>query len=289
MTARAARLRRWSVPYLLSLPAAAWLAFFFVVPLVAILSVSLMTGNSVDGFTLTWNFSVYPDVIDQYSTQFGRSFLYGAVSTVIALVVMYPVAYWIAFRGGRYKSTLLFLVLLPFFVSFVIRILSWQFILADQGIVLGTLKDLHLVPQSLHVLSTPTAVVAGLTYDALPFMALPLYVALENIDRSYVEAAADLYAGPVERFLRVILPLSAPGIYAGVLLVAITNIGDYVSAAILGGPSTTMIGNIIQTQYVQNSNYPVASALALILMAALLAGMYLYARTFGTRSIQEYV
>jgi spermidine/putrescine transport system permease protein len=289
MTARAARLRRWSVPYLLSLPAAAWLAIFFVVPLVAILSVSLMTGNSVDGFTLTWNFSVYPDVIDSYSTQFGRSFLYGALSTVISLVVMYPVAYWIAFRGGRYKSTLLFLVLLPFFVSFVIRILSWQFILADQGIVLGTLKDLHLLPESLHVLSTPTAVVAGLTYDALPFMALPLYVALENIDRSYVEAAADLYASPVERFLRVILPLSAPGIYAGVLLVAITNIGDYVSAAILGGPSTTMIGNIIQTQYVQNSNYPVASALALILMAALLAGMYLYARAFGTRSIQEYV
>jgi spermidine/putrescine transport system permease protein len=288
MTARAVRLRRWSVPYLLSLPAAAWLAVFFVVPLVAILSVSLMTGNSVDGFTLTWNFRVYPDVIDSYSTQFGRSFLYGALSTVIALVVMYPVAYWIAFRGGRYKSTLLFLVLLPFFVSFVIRILSWQFILADQGIVLGTLKDLHLVPESLHVLSTPTAVVAGLTYDALPFMALPLYVALENIDRSYVEAAADLYASPVDRFLRVILPLSAPGIYAGVLLVAITNVGDYVSAAILGGPSTTMIGNIIQTQYVQNSNYPVASALALILMAALLAGMYLYARAFGTRSIQEY-
>jgi spermidine/putrescine transport system permease protein len=289
VTARAARLRQRSVPYLLSLPAGAWLALFFVVPLVAILSVSLMTGNSVDGFTLTWNFSVYPDVINQYSTQFGRSFLYGAISTVIALVVMYPVAYWIAFRGGRYKSTLLFLVLLPFFVSFVIRILSWQFILADQGIVLGTLKDLHLVPSSLHVLSTPTAVVAGLTYDALPFMALPLYVALENIDRAHVEAAADLYASPVERFLRVILPLSAPGVYAGILLVAITNIGDYVSAAILGGPNTTMIGNIIQTQYVQNSNYPVASALALILMVALLAGMYLYARAFGTRSIQEYV
>jgi spermidine/putrescine transport system permease protein len=289
MSARAARLRQRSVPYLLGLPAGAWLALFFVVPLVAILSVSLMTGNPIDGFKLTWNFRVYPDVINQYSTQFGRSFLYGAVSTAIALVVMYPVAYWIAFRGGRHKSTLLFLVLLPFFVSFVIRILSWQFILADQGIVLGTLKDLNLVPNSLHVLSTPTAVVAGLTYDALPFMALPLYVALENIDRAHVEAAADLYASPTQRFLRVILPLSAPGVYAGILLVAITNIGDYVSAAILGGPNTTMIGNIIQTQYVQNANYPVASALALILMVALLAGMYLYARAFGTRSISEYV
>jgi spermidine/putrescine transport system permease protein len=288
MSALAIRLRRRSIPYLLSLPAAAWLAIFFAVPLVAILSVSLMTGNSVDGFTLTWHFSVYGDVIRQYATQFGRSFLYGAASTAIALVVMYPVAYWIAFRGGRHKSTLLFLVLLPFFVSFVIRILAWQFILADQGIVLGTLKDLHLVPSGVHVLSTPTAVVAGLTYDALPFMALPLYVALENIDRSVVEAAADLYASPAQRFFRVVLPLSAPGVYAGILLVAITNIGDYVSAAILGGPSTTMIGNIIQTQYVQNANYPVASALALILMAALLVGMYLYARAFGTRTIQEY-
>jgi spermidine/putrescine transport system permease protein len=288
MSARSARLRRGAIPYLLGLPAGAWLAVFFVIPLVAILAVSLMTGDTVHGFTLTWDFSVYPDVIRQYSTQFVRSFLYGGASTAIALVVMYPVTYWIAFRGGRHKSTLLFLILLPFLVSFVIRILAWQFILADQGIVLGTLKDLHLVPSSVHVLSTPWAVIAGLTYDALPFMALPLYVALENIDRAHVEAAADLYASPTQRFLRVILPLSAPGVYAGILLVAITNIGDYVSAAILGGPNTTMIGNIIQTQYVENENYPVASALALILMVVLLVGMYLYARAFGTRTIQEY-
>ena len=262
---------------------------FFVVPLVTILAVALETGDSVNGFTLTWNFSIFPDALDQYQTQFVRSFLYGGASTVIALLVMYPVSYWIAFRGGRYKSILLFLVLLPFFVSFVIRILSWQFILADDGLVLGTLKDIHLLPDSFHVLSTPAAVIAGLTYDALPFMALPLYVALENIDRGHVEAAADLYASPTQRFLRVILPLSAPGIYAGVLLVAITNIGDYVSAAILGGPNTTMIGNIIQQQYVENQNYPVASALALILMLALLVGMFLYARAMGTRSIQQYV
>ena len=286
---RAQRIRRALVPYLLSLPTAAWLAVLFVIPLLTIGSLSLMTGNSIDGFNLTWNFSVFPDAIDTYATQFGRSFYYGLASTLIALVVMYPVAYWIAFRGGRHKSALLLLLLLPFFVSFVIRILSWQFILADQGIVLGSLKDIGLLPENLHVLSTPFAVIAGLTYDALPFMALPIYVALERIDRSLVEAGADLYAGPVQRFMKVILPLSAPGVYAGILLVAITNIGDYVSAAILGGPNTTMIGNIIQTQYVQNADYPVASALALILMAALLAGMYLYARAFGARSIQEYV
>jgi spermidine/putrescine transport system permease protein len=288
MSAGVARLRRLATPYALSLPAGSWLLAFFVIPLGAILALSLMIGNPTRGFTLTWNFDIYPDVLGQYSTQFGRSFLYGGASTLIALVVMYPVSYWIAFHGGRYKSTLLFLILLPFFVSFVIRILTWQFILADQGIVLGTLKDLHLLPGDLHVLSTPSAVVAGLTYDALPYMALPIYVALENIDRAHIEAAADLYAKPSEQFLRVILPLSSPGVYAGILLVAITNIGDYVSAAILGGPSTTMIGNVIQTQYIQNSNYPVASALALMLMATLLIGMYLYARAFGTRTIQEY-
>ena len=289
MSAVAARLRRSAAPYLLSLPAGAWLLAFFLVPLVAILALSLMVGNPVKGFTLTWNFGIYPDAIDQYATQYGRSFLYGGLSTLLSLIIMYPVAYWIAFHGGRYKSILLFMVLLPFFVSFVIRILSWQFILADEGIVLGTLKDLHLIPSGLHVLSTPTAVIAGLTYDALPFMALPIYVSLEQIDRAVVDAGADLYASPREQFLRVILPLSAPGIYAGVLLVAITNIGDYVSAAILGGPSTTMIGNIIQTQYIQNADYPLASALALMLMVVLLGGMYAYARAFGTRRLQEYV
>ncbi len=289
MSALAARIRRGSTPYVLGLPAAAWLVIFFVVPLVSILSLSLMTGNSIEGFTLTWHFSTYSDALRQYSTQFGRSFLYGGISTAVALVVTYPVAYWIAFYGGRHKSTFLLLALLPFFVSFVIRMLTWQFILADQGIVLGTLKNLHLMPESTHVLSTPFAVIAGLTYDSLPFMVLPLFVSLERIDRSQIEAAADLYAGGFERFRRIILPLSAPGIYAGVLLVAITNIGDYVSVAILGGPKTTMIGNIIQTQYLQNSNYPAASALALVLMVALLAGMFVYARAFGTRTIQEYV
>ncbi len=289
MSSLAARVRGAATPYLLGLPAGAWLWVFFVAPLVAILAVSLMTGNSIDGFTLTWNFGIFGDVISTYKTQFGRSFLYGFASTAIALVVMYPVAYWIAFHGGRRKSVLLFFVLLPFFVSFVIRIISWQFILADQGIVLGSLKDIGLLPQSFHVLSTPAAVIAGLTYDALPFMCLPIYVALENIDRSHIEAAADLGASPREQFVRVVLPQSFPGVYAGILLVAITNIGDYVSAAILGGPSTTMIGNIIQTQYVQNANYPVASALALVLMVTLLGAMFIYARTFGTRAIQEYV
>ena len=150
-----ARRRRSLVPYLLSLPTAVWLGLFFVLPLLAILSVSLMTGNAIDGYSLSWNFSIFGDAISTYATQFGRSFLYGGISTLVALVAMYPVAYWVAFHGGRFKSAFIFILLLPFFVSFVIRILAWQFILADNGIVLGSLKDIGLVPDSTHVLSTP--------------------------------------------------------------------------------------------------------------------------------------
>lgn len=275
-------------PYLLGLPGGLWLAIFFVVPLFAVLSVALETGNPDDGYKLTWNFHQFVTVVQTYHVQLVRSFEYGAYSTGLALLVAYPVAYWIAFHGGRYKSTYLFLILLPFFVSFVIRTLAWQFILADQGFVLGTLKNWHLLPSSTYVLSTPTAVIAGLTYNGLPFMVLPLYVAIEKIDRSLVKAAGDLYASPSGAFLRVILPLSSAGVFAGLLLVFVTNVGDYVNASILGGPDTTMVGNIIQTAYLNNLDYPTASALSSILMGALLVVIWLYARAFGTKTIQEY-
>jgi spermidine/putrescine transport system permease protein len=237
---------------------------------VVALSVSLQTGNPDSGYQLTWHFSEYASVISAYHTQFLRSFEYGAISTAAAFVITYPMAYWIAFHGGRHKSTYLLLILLPFFVSFIIRTLAWQFILSDRGFVLSALRDLHLIPAGTHVLSTPFAVIAGLTYNALPFMALPLY------------------ARPRMAFLRVILPLSAPGIFAGFLLVFVTNVGDYINASILGGPGTTMIGNIIQDAYLQNLDYPTAAALSSILMAALLIVIWLYARTFGTESLQEY-
>lgn len=272
-----------------ALPANLWLWLFFVIPLVSILWLSLTTGDAIEGFDLTWNFSIYPDSISRYSTQFGRSFLYGGISTALALIMMYPVAYWIAFRGGKRKAVFLFLLLLPFLVSFIIRILTWQFILADEGFLLGTLKDIGLISENAHVLSTPTAVIAGLTYDALPWMALPVYVSLEAMDRDQIEAASDLYASAWQRFRTVILPLSAPGIYAGILLVGISNVGDFLSAQILGGPNTTMIGNIIQTQYVQNQDYPLASALSLVLMVALLIFVVAYGRMFGSRTIKDFV
>jgi spermidine/putrescine transport system permease protein len=274
---------------LLILPGGGWLLLFFLIPMLFLVSVSLQTGNIIDGFRLTWRFANYSDAIRRYHTQFVRSLLYGGLATLVALVASYPLAYWIAFRGGKYKNTFLFLLLLPFFVSFVIRTLAWEFILSDNGIVFGTLKDWHLLPQSFHVLATSTAVVAGIAYNYLPFMALPLYVSLERIDRRVIEAAQDLYANRVQVLRRVILPLSIPGIFAGVLLTFVPAVGDYVNAAILGGTRTTMIGNIIQLEYLTNFHYPTAAALSFILMAGLLIGIFLYARVLGAREIQEYV
>ena len=276
-------------PYLLVLPGGGWLVVFFLVPVLILASVSTQTGNLFDGFRQTWHFQNYLDAIRLYHTQFVRSLIYGSAATAIALVLSYPLAYWIAFRGGKYKTTYLYLLLLPFLVSFVIRTLAWQFILSDQGIVLGTMKHWHLLPQSFHVLATPFAVIAGIAYNFLPFMALPLYVTLEKIDRSVVEAARDLYSNDLQVFTRVIFPLSVPGVFAGILLTFVPAVGDYVNAGILGGTRTTMIGNIIQLEFLQNFHYPVAAALSFILMAGLLFGILAYARLLGTRSIEEYV
>jgi spermidine/putrescine transport system permease protein len=283
------RLGKKLAPYLLVLPGGGWLLIFFLIPIVFLASMSLQTGNIFDGFRFTGHFGNYVDAVQRYRTQFIRSLGYATVATILTLVVSYPLAYWIAFRGGRYKTTFLFLMLLPFFVSFVIRTLAWRFILSDDGIVLGTLKSWHLLPQNFHVLATSTAVIAGIAYNFLPFMALPLYVSLDRIDRSLVEAAQDLYSSRVEVFRRVILPLSIPGIFAGVLLTFVPAMGDYVNAAILGGTGTTMIGNIIQLEYLTNFHYPIAAALSFILMVALLIGIFIYAKVLGTRSIEEYV
>ena len=284
-----ARLGKRLAPWFLVFPGGLWLLLFFLIPIVFMLSISLQTGNIFDGFRLTWAFHNFSDAIRQYHVQIVRSLIYGGIATLATLVVSYPLAYWIAFRGGRFKTTFLLLLLLPFLVSFVIRTLAWQFILSDTGIVLGTLKSWHLLPQGFHVLATPTAVVSGIAYNFLPFMALPLYVALEKVDRRVVEAASDLYANRVKVFTKVIFPLSVPGVFAGILLTFVPAVGDYVNAAILGGTRTTMIGNIIQQEYLTNVHYPVAAALSFVLMAGLLIGIFAYARVLGARSIQEYV
>jgi spermidine/putrescine transport system permease protein len=286
---RRGRLSRVLAPYLLVFPGGVWLAIFFLIPLVYMGSASLMTGTPETGFKLTWHFANYADVFRLYKGQFARSIEYSGLATIITLVIGFPVAYWIAFYGGRRKNFFLLLLLVPFFVSFVIRTLAWQFLLSDDGIVFGTLKNWHVLPQSFHVLATSTAVVAGIAYNYLAFMTLPLYVALERIDRRVVEAAGDLYASKFQTFTKVIVPLSIPGVFAGVLLTFVPAAGDYVNAQILGGTSNTMLGNVIQTLYLNDFFYHQASALSFILMAALLIGIFAYARFLGTRSIQEYV
>jgi spermidine/putrescine transport system permease protein len=274
-------------PYWLVLPGGMWLAIFFVVPMAFMLSLSLQTGDQISGFKQTFHWSTYASAISTYHVQLVRSVIYAAIVTVVALLLSYPMAYWIAFRGGRHKSTFLLLILLPFFVSFIIRTLSWQFILADNGVVLSPLKHAHILPQDFHVLATAFAVICGLTYNFLPFMVLPLYVALERIDQRLVEAANDLYANRFEAFRRVVLPLSLPGVFAGVLITFVPVASDYVNATILGGSNTTMIGNVIQTLYLTNNDYPAASALSFSLMAALLVGIFAYARVLGTEDVMR--
>jgi spermidine/putrescine transport system permease protein len=267
------------------LPGGVWLILLFVVPMVSMLSVSLQTGSLERGYTLTWNWQSYVDVITKFDTQFLRSVWYGLLATGILLVIGYPVAYTIAFRGGRWKNVLLFLVILPFFVSFIIRTLEWRFILADDGFVLGTLKNWGALGETFRLLATPTAVVGGLVYNFLPFMVLPLYVALEKMDRSLLDAASDLYSNRVTAFLRVTFPLSLPGVFAGSLLTFIPAVGDFINAQFLGGVNTTMIGNVIQREFLTNNDFPEAAALSFILLAGILVSVLLYAKLLGTEEL----
>ena len=280
-------MRRVLAPYLLVLPGGLWLLLFFAVPMVTMLSLSLQQGDIVNGYVFTGHWQTYVDAIGAYRTQLVRSLVYGALATIALIVIAFPVAYWIAFHGGRRKPTYLFLLLLPFFVSFVLRTISWRQILTDDGPVLGPLKDVALLPASFHLLGTPFAVIAGLVYNFLPFMVLPVYVALERIDPRVVEAARDLYAGPATVFRRVILPLALPGVFAGVLMTFVPASSDYVNSAVLGSSSTTMIGQVIQAQYLVNSDYPAASALSFTLMAVLLIGVFAYARALGTEDVMK--
>jgi spermidine/putrescine transport system permease protein len=274
------RRHRGLIPYLFLLPGTTWLLLLFVVPMLAMASVALQEGSLGTGYRLTFNFAIFGEVLARWDEQFLRSILYGLAVTALTLAIGYPMAYTIAFRGGRYKNVLLLLVILPFFTSFIIRTISWKFILADQGFVLGALKDWGWVDDGFRILATPAAVIAGITYNYLPFVVLPLYVALEKIDHRLIEAATDLYASRIQAFTRVTLPLSIAGVFAATLLAFIPAVGDYINAELLGGTrETTMIGNVVQSLYLTNNDYPQASAISLILMAGLLLGVLAYTRT----------
>src|SRR3954452_17754145 len=276
---------RWATPYLLLLPGAAWLALFFVVPTYYLANTSLQTGSLDAGYVFNWAWSNYSDAISTYHAQLLRSFEYAAIATVAALLISYPLAYWIAFRGGRLKNLLLLFIIAPFFVTYLIRTLAWETILADNGIVVRILRDIHVLGADGRLLATSVAVVAGITYNFLPFMALPLYVSLEQIDGRLLEAAEDLYASKRQAFLRVTLPLSAPGIVAGTLLTFIPAAGDFINAQLLGTPKQYMVGNVIQSKFLELIDYPAAASLSFILMALILAGLLVYAKVVGTERL----
>jgi spermidine/putrescine transport system permease protein len=285
-TARSRRghaLRKRLTPYGLLGAGGLYLLLLFIVPMGLMTFTSLKSGGILSGgFTFTWEFSNYTDTLGEYSGHFERSLLYASIVTVLALILAYPMTYWIAFYGGRWKNSILFLILLPFFVSFVIRTVQWKFILGDNGLLFGPLKDWGFLPDDFRVLATPVAVVAGITYNFLPFTALPLYVALERIDKSLVEAAQDLYASKAAAFRKVVLPLSLPGVFAAFLLTFVPSTGDYVNADVLGGPGTRMIGNIIQSKFLVENDYPEAAALSVVLMVGMLVIASVYAKILGT-------
>jgi len=276
---------RWLTPYLLLAPGLAFLAVFFLVPTYYLGNTSLQSGDLFDGYVFTWAWENYRNAISGYDAQFTRSLEYAAIATVVAFLISYPLAYWIAFRGGRWKNLLLLLIIAPCFVTYLIRTLAWQIILTNDGFVVHTLRTLHLLGSDGHLLASSLAVVAGITYNFLPFMALPLYVSLEQIDHRLIEAAEDLYANRVKAFVRVTFPLSLPGVFAGTLLTFIPAAGDFINAQLLGTPRQYMIGNVIQSKFKVIADYPEAAALSFILMAAILVMILLYTRLIGTEKL----
>ena len=276
---------RGATPYLLLAPGIVWLAVFFLVPLGFLAHQSLESGNFTVGYAFNWAWGNYWDELRHYHPWLVRSLVYAGLATLLALVISYPLAYWIAFRGGRWKNLLLVMIIAPFFVTYLIRTLAWQTILADQGPVVRVLRDIGILGANGRLLATSTAVVAGITYNFLPFMALPLYVSLESIDKRLIEAAEDLYASSVQAFLRVTLPLSLPGVVAGTLLTFIPATGDFINAQLLGTPRQAMIGNVIQSKFFNLLDYPGAAALSFTLMAAVLILIAVYAKVIGTEKL----
>jgi spermidine/putrescine transport system permease protein len=272
-------------PYLLLAPGVLWLAAFFLVPLGFLAYQSLQTGSLDVGYAFTWAWGNYWDAISNYSSYFIRSLEYAGIATILTLLLSYPVVYWIAFRGGRWKNLFLLAIIAPFFVTYLIRTLAWETILADHGFVANTLRTLHLLGENDHLLATALAVVCGITYNFLPFMALPLYVSLEQIDKRLIEAAQDLYASSAKAFLKVTLPLSLPGVVAGSLLTFIPAAGDFINAQLLGSPNNQMIGNVIQAKFIQVSDYPAAAAMSFVLMGGILIAVFIYARAVGTEQL----
>jgi spermidine/putrescine transport system permease protein len=275
-------------PYLLLLPGFAFLFTFFILPIINLAQTSTQTpiaGGDTGEYEQTLAFGNYIQAFVENKEQFGRSFMYASLATIFALAIAYPLAYAIAFKAGKFKNILLVLVVAPFFTSFLLRTVAWKQILGEEGFVVPGLRSLNIIGEQTTLTSTSIAVVAGMTYNFLPFMTLPLYASLERIDPRTIEAAGDLYANGITAFRRVTVPLSMPGVVAGTLLTFIPAAGDYVNAAILGSPNTKMIGNVIESRYFKIVDYPTAAALSFTLMVAILILVTLYIRKAGTEEL----
>ena len=279
--------RRKLTGYWLILPGAIWLGLFFVVPFYSLVSSSLFDpdGSVLTGYSMSWHFQNFVDAFSQYKGSLWRSLWYAGAATLVCLVLGYVLAYAIAFKGGRWKNLMLILVIAPFFTSFLLRTLSWKIILADDWFVVDALQTVHLLGADGRLLATPFAVIAGLTYNFLPFMVLPLYASLEKIDFRLIEASGDLYASPIRGFFKVTMPLSLPGVVAGTLLTFIPAAGDFINAELLGSPNTRMVGNEIQQLFTSTGDFAAAGALSVILMAIIVAMVLVWVRTAGTEDL----
>ncbi|MDQ7907732.1 ABC transporter permease [Phytohabitans sp. ZYX-F-186] len=275
------------LPYLLLLPGGLWLTVFFAVPAVQLAATSLYdpSGSLQEGYAMTWEFGNYADALSAYWPHFVRSLVYAGIATLLCLLLGYPLAYAIAQKATRFKNLMLVCVIAPFFTSFLVRTLAWKTILSDNGFVVGLLRDVGILGSDGRLLATSVAVVLGLTYNFLPFMVLPLYASLDRLDGRLLEAANDLYASPVRAFAKVTLPLSMPGVVAGTLLTFIPAAGDYINAELLGTPNQYMIGNVIDSAFLVRLDYPQAAALSFILMAIILAMVFVYVRRAGTDEV----
>ncbi len=281
------REKRKLTGYWLLIPGLLWLAVFFVVPLYSLVATSLYDpdGSVLQGYSMDWSFGNYVDSLQGYWSPLLRSLAYGAVATLICLVLGYVLAYAIAFKAGRWKNLMLVLVIAPFFTSFLVRTLSWKLLLRDDGFIVNSLQFLHLLGPEGRLLATPVAVIAGLVYNFLPFMVLPLYASIDKIDHRLIEAGADLYSRPFVGFFKVTWPLSLPGVVSGTLLTFIPAVGDYINAQLLGSPKQRMIGNVIQNLFTDANDYPAAGALSVILMLLILVMVLFYVRRAGTEEL----
>ena len=279
--------KRGRTGYLLLLPGVAWLVIFFLIPFYSLVAASLFdpSGSDVKGYSMTYHFENYTDALQNYWRPMVRALVYGGIATLLCLLLGYVLAYAIAFKAGRWKNLMLVLVIAPFFTSFLVRTLSWKLLLGDDSLIVNTLKTLHLLGPDGHILATPVAVIAGLTYNFLPFMVLPLFASIDKIDYRLIEASNDLYANPITGFFRVTWPLSLPGVVSGTLLTFIPAVGDYINAELLGSTNTRVIGSVIQSLFTDANDYPAAGALSVMLMLMIIAMVLFYVRRAGTEEL----